>query len=218
MLDVADVQARSSDDNIVKLDVRDIDEWIAESSSPYGKDFCPRKGRIPGAKWIEWYRMMKPTPEGPMIKSQGRDPRGMRDRRHHAGNAGLHLLLQGRPRLQHLPGAQGSGRRRTCASISAPGTSGRAIRRCRSRKVCRTDGTPDPNPHGRLQAPPRRQSHERPKQTRSMSEPILIVGAGQAGIKAAETLRQKGYDGDLVLIGDEALACLTSARRCRKPI
>ena len=39
-------------------------------SSPYGKDFCPRKGRIPGAVWIEWYRMMKPTPNGPMFKSR----------------------------------------------------------------------------------------------------------------------------------------------------
>jgi len=37
-----------------------------------------------------------------------------------------------------------------------------------------------------------------------MTDPILIVGAGQAGLKAAETLRQKGYDGDLVLFGDEA--------------
>ncbi|MBD1546995.1 NAD(P)/FAD-dependent oxidoreductase [Roseibium aggregatum] len=37
-----------------------------------------------------------------------------------------------------------------------------------------------------------------------MTDPILIVGAGQASIKAAETLRQKGYDGDLVLFGDEA--------------
>jgi thiosulfate/3-mercaptopyruvate sulfurtransferase len=55
--------------NAVLLDVRDIDEWIGESSSPYGKDFCPRKGRIPGARWIEWYRMMKPTPSGPMVKS-----------------------------------------------------------------------------------------------------------------------------------------------------
>lgn len=51
------------------LDVRDVDEWIAESSSPYGKDFCPRKGRIPGARWIEWYRLMKPTANGPRLKS-----------------------------------------------------------------------------------------------------------------------------------------------------
>ncbi len=53
----------------VLLDVRDIDEWIGDSSSPYGKDFAPRKGRIPGAKWLEWYRFMKPSSTGPMIKS-----------------------------------------------------------------------------------------------------------------------------------------------------
>jgi thiosulfate/3-mercaptopyruvate sulfurtransferase len=53
----------------VLLDVRDVDEWIGESSSPYGKDFCPRKGRIPGARWIEWYRFMKPTADGPRLKS-----------------------------------------------------------------------------------------------------------------------------------------------------
>ncbi len=48
---------------IVKLDVRDDDEWMGISSSPYGVDFCPRKGRIPGAVWIEWYRMMMPNSE-----------------------------------------------------------------------------------------------------------------------------------------------------------
>jgi 3-phenylpropionate/trans-cinnamate dioxygenase ferredoxin reductase subunit len=32
---------------------------------------------------------------------------------------------------------------------------------------------------------------------------IVIVGAGLAGAKAAETLRQEGYEGRLVLIGDE---------------
>ena len=53
----------------VLLDVRDVDEWIGDSSSPYGKDFAPRKGRLPGAKWIEWYRFMKPTAQGPMFKS-----------------------------------------------------------------------------------------------------------------------------------------------------
>ena len=36
-----------------------------------------------------------------------------------------------------------------------------------------------------------------------MNDPIIIVGAGQAGLKAAETLRQKGYEGGLILIGDE---------------
>ncbi|WP_321324595.1 sulfurtransferase [Thiomicrorhabdus sp.] len=56
------------DSDIALLDVRDVDEWIAESSSPYGKDFSPRKGRLPGAVWIEWYRMMKPGAV-PMFKS-----------------------------------------------------------------------------------------------------------------------------------------------------
>ena len=51
------------------LDVLDIDEWTGESSSPYGKDFAPRKGRLPGAKWIEWYRFMKPSAQGPVFKS-----------------------------------------------------------------------------------------------------------------------------------------------------
>ena len=40
------------------LDVRDYDEWKAESSSPYGVDFAPRKGRIPGAKHIMWKDLM----------------------------------------------------------------------------------------------------------------------------------------------------------------
>ncbi|MEW5424721.1 NAD(P)/FAD-dependent oxidoreductase [Amorphus sp. 3PC139-8] len=33
--------------------------------------------------------------------------------------------------------------------------------------------------------------------------PILVVGAGQCGLKAVETLRTGGYDGDLVFIGAE---------------
>ncbi len=69
MMDAEDMKAALDDDGCVILDVRDIDEWIGTSSSPYGKDFCPRKGRIPGAVWIEWYRMMKPSSHGPMFKS-----------------------------------------------------------------------------------------------------------------------------------------------------
>jgi len=69
IIDKDEMLAALDDPGIIKLDVRDIDEWIGESSSPYGKDFCPRKGRLPNAKWIEWYRMMKPTAAGPMFKS-----------------------------------------------------------------------------------------------------------------------------------------------------
>ena len=69
LVDLERMKSAINDPRIVKLDVRDVDEWIGESSSPYGKDFCPRKGRIPGSVWIEWYRMMKPTALGPMFKS-----------------------------------------------------------------------------------------------------------------------------------------------------
>ncbi len=37
-----------------------------------------------------------------------------------------------------------------------------------------------------------------------MSAPIIIVGAAQAGLQLAESLRSEGYDGPLTLIGDEA--------------
>lgn len=67
MVDKDDVLTAINTD-ITLLDVRDVDEWIADSSSPYGKDFSPRKGRLPGAVWIEWYRMMKPGIV-PMFKS-----------------------------------------------------------------------------------------------------------------------------------------------------
>ena len=36
-----------------------------------------------------------------------------------------------------------------------------------------------------------------------MTHPILIVGAGQAGVQAAEALRAGGYEGPLILLGDE---------------
>jgi 3-phenylpropionate/trans-cinnamate dioxygenase ferredoxin reductase subunit len=36
-----------------------------------------------------------------------------------------------------------------------------------------------------------------------MPSSFVIIGAGQAGIKAAETLRAKGFDGSVTLIGAE---------------
>jgi thiosulfate/3-mercaptopyruvate sulfurtransferase len=68
MLTLDQVKA-ALDTETILLDVRDIDEWIGDSSSPYGKDFAPRKGRLPGAVWIEWYRFMKPGAHGSVIKS-----------------------------------------------------------------------------------------------------------------------------------------------------
>ena len=36
-----------------------------------------------------------------------------------------------------------------------------------------------------------------------MSEPVVIVGGGLAGAKAAETLREEGFDGPVVLVAAE---------------
>lgn len=44
--------------NVKLLDDRDEEEWTGLSSSPYGKDFAPRKGRIKGAKWIAWHEFL----------------------------------------------------------------------------------------------------------------------------------------------------------------
>ena len=55
--------------NAVTLDVRDWDEWTGESSSPYGIDYAPRKGRLPGAVLIEWYAVMNREGNVPRFKS-----------------------------------------------------------------------------------------------------------------------------------------------------
>lgn len=46
------------------LDVRDLGEWTGESSSPYGVDYAPRKGRLPNAVHLEWYNLMETEPNG----------------------------------------------------------------------------------------------------------------------------------------------------------
>ena len=37
-----------------------------------------------------------------------------------------------------------------------------------------------------------------------MDKPILIIGAGQAGMQIADSLRQEGYEGRVLMIGEEA--------------
>ncbi|MEH2281431.1 MAG: sulfurtransferase [Nostoc sp.] len=54
---------------IIKLDVRDSEEWLGLSSSPYAVDFCPRKGRIPNSIWLEWHRLMNSESHIPMFRS-----------------------------------------------------------------------------------------------------------------------------------------------------
>lgn len=39
-----------------------------------------------------------------------------------------------------------------------------------------------------------------------MSEKVLIIGAGQAGMQIASSLREEGFDGDVTLVGEEPFA------------
>lgn len=64
-----DVVTALDNPRVKLLDNRDEDEWLGYSSSPYGIDFAPRKGRIPGACWVEWYRFMDPAAEIQHFKS-----------------------------------------------------------------------------------------------------------------------------------------------------
>lgn len=57
------------DPTIIKLDVRDRIEWQGLSSSPYDPDFCPRKGRIPNAVWLEWHCLMNTAAKIPHFRS-----------------------------------------------------------------------------------------------------------------------------------------------------
>jgi thiosulfate/3-mercaptopyruvate sulfurtransferase len=59
ILSVDDVCNAMGDSETVLVDCRDYAEWLGANSSPYGYDYCPRKGRIPGAKWLEWYRLLE---------------------------------------------------------------------------------------------------------------------------------------------------------------
>ncbi len=68
IVDTEEMLEALNNPNITILDVRDHAEWIGVSSSPYGPNFAPRKGRLPGAKWLEWYNMMKNVNSIPWFK------------------------------------------------------------------------------------------------------------------------------------------------------
>ena len=66
-----DVLDAIGDDTVALLDNRDAVEWYCEQSSPYDtpdEDFSPRRGRIPGATWVEWTRLMTED-ESPTFRS-----------------------------------------------------------------------------------------------------------------------------------------------------
>lgn len=68
IVDSEEMLAALNNPNVTILDVRDHAEWIGVSSSPYGPNFAPRKGRLPRAKWLEWYNMMKNVNSIPWFK------------------------------------------------------------------------------------------------------------------------------------------------------
>lgn len=70
MVTTAEILQAIDNPAIIKLDVRDRDEWLGLSSSPYAVDFCPRKGRIPNAVWLEWHRLMTSSSEISMFRSK----------------------------------------------------------------------------------------------------------------------------------------------------
>ena len=69
LVSLDDMIAAVDNPRVKLLDNRDEDEWRGLSSSPYGVDFAPRKGRIPGARWVEWYKFMDTSQEIPHFKS-----------------------------------------------------------------------------------------------------------------------------------------------------
>ncbi|MBD2387922.1 sulfurtransferase [Cylindrospermum sp. FACHB-282] len=70
MVSKAEMLQALDDPAIIKLDVRDRIEWQGLSSSPYAPDFCPRKGRIPNAVWLEWHLLMNCDSQIPMFRSK----------------------------------------------------------------------------------------------------------------------------------------------------
>lgn len=66
-----EVLAAIDDPSVVLLDNRDAREWFCEGSSPYDtpeEDFSPRRGRIPGATWVQWTDLMDDS-DSPTFRS-----------------------------------------------------------------------------------------------------------------------------------------------------
>ncbi len=68
-----DMMRAISSPNTVLVDVRDDVEWIGESSSPYGIDYVPRKGRIPGAVHLMWKDLMREDNNGMTIEKSNEE-------------------------------------------------------------------------------------------------------------------------------------------------
>ncbi len=68
LIDKSGMLAALQSGRVKLLDTRNEDEWIADSSSPYSRDFAPRKGRLPGAVWLQWDKLM--TADGEFLPTE----------------------------------------------------------------------------------------------------------------------------------------------------
>ncbi len=65
-----DVLTAIEDPSIKLLDNRDKPEWLGTIASPKGAPVVPRAGRIPTARWIEWYDFLDQSSHNLVFKSK----------------------------------------------------------------------------------------------------------------------------------------------------
>lgn len=69
LLEKEDILRALNDPAIPILDTRGRMEWEGQVSSPYGVDFCPRKGHLPGAIWLDWRNFIDIRPPWPRFRT-----------------------------------------------------------------------------------------------------------------------------------------------------
>ena len=84
LIDAKTMLAAVGKPGIALLDVRDIDEWIGESSSPVREGFLPAQGTHPRRRVARMVPHDEADRGGAALQVEERNPGGMRHRRHHS--------------------------------------------------------------------------------------------------------------------------------------
>ena len=99
-------------------------EWVGATSSPYGVDYSPRKGRIPGAHWIEWYEMMLRKDGIPWMKEEDEILK-ICERNGITADTKVYIYcFKGARASQHAPGSEDVRHSECKKTISGPGMNG----------------------------------------------------------------------------------------------